>query len=397
MKIVVRAGALATALDFVIGALATKAYVPALAGARINADACGATVGATDGEQYASATVADAVVENPGLIVLQAAALAGIAGGFATDAVLQITADQKVATVRCGQSRYRPALRPVSYFPPPFTIDTPVCSLILSRAEAQSLLGCTAFAASTEVSRCYLNGTHLHESDGAFVACATDCHRLARRAVPMPEHTGTWPEKGITVPNKAIKNINALVKNAADVEIVVGAPATARGSATLITARAGGNTLTSKLIDGTFPPYENFIPVPSNNSTFIDRADLINAVSRAAAVSTDQGLCLGITWSRGDTAVRLCLTRAVDAVIDEVRAETRGAARVALSATLLLEQLDAISGDTVRLDPGNHPGTPVLITDPTDATFLSLLMRMAWLAPAAEPVRQVGSSIATRP
>jgi hypothetical protein len=28
---------------------------------------------------------------------------------------------------------------------------------------------------------------------------------------------------------------------------------------------------------------------------------------------------------------------------------------VALSATLLLEQLNAISGESLRLDPGNHP------------------------------------------
>jgi hypothetical protein len=53
----------------------------------------------------------------------------------------------------------------------------------------------------------------------------------------------------------------------------------------------------------------------------------------------------------------------------------------------LVEQLNVVSGENVRLDTGNHPGAPILITDPTDATLLSLLMPMAWLAPALEPVR----------
>ena len=182
--------------------------------------------------------------------------------------------------------------------------------------------------------------------------------------------------------------INKLAKTAETIELTVGGPVRASETVTLITIRAGGRSLTSKLIDGTFPNYEQFIPAPSSNSALIDRADLVGAVRRAAAVSADEALCLGITWSNRDTSVQLCLTRAVDAVIDEVAAETHGAARVALSARLLLQLLDMIRCDTLRLDPGNHPGTPVLITDPADTTFVSIIMPMAWLAPALESVRK---------
>jgi DNA polymerase-3 subunit beta len=254
--------------------------------------------------------------------------------------------------------------------------------------ELRNLFGRTAFAASTEPTRYYLNGIYLHEAGGALTGVATDGRRLARNGLPMPECVGRWPTAGIIVPNKAVAIINKLVKADKTIELIVGAPAGASEPVTLITARTGGRSLTSKLIDGTFPNYEQFIPAPSSNSALIDRADLVGAVSRAAAVSADEALCLGITWSNRDVSVQLCLTRAVDAVIDEVAAETHGAARVALSARLLLQLLDMIRCDTLRLDPGNHPGTPALITDPADATFVSLLMPMAWLAPTLEPARK---------
>jgi DNA polymerase-3 subunit beta len=352
--------------------------------ARLEASANGVSISATDLDRYASGTVADAVVEDVGAAMLSTPALTGIAEGFAKDATLTMIVEEKIVSVQCGRSRYQLPIWPIAECPLPLTIDAPACSLTLSRAEAWSLLEDTAFAASTDVTRNCLNGTYLHEHDGAFVACATDCRRLALRTLPMPKHAGTWPGNGIIVPNKTIKIINALIKNAAEIEITVGAPATARGAATLIAASASGHRLTSKLINDTFPNYRQFIPAPSKNSALIGRADLVGAVNRAAAVSTDQGLSLGIAWSKGDKHVQVCLSRAVDVASDEVAAETYGAARVALSARLLLDQLDEIASKIVRLDPGNETGTPVLISDPADSSFLSLLMPMAWLAPAAE-------------
>jgi DNA polymerase-3 subunit beta len=390
MKTVLQAGALADALDFISDALATNAHIPVLGGARLEASARGLIVGASDFDRYASSTVARAVIEDFGAAVLSASALTGIAEGFIKDATLTIIADEKSASVQSGRSRYRPPLFPITDFPPPLTIDVPVCSVTMGRHELRNLFGRTAFCASTEPTRFYLNGIYLHEAGGALTGVATDGRRLARNALPMAECAGRWPTAGIIVPNKAVAIINKLVKTAETIELIVGAPAGASRRVTLITARTGGRSLTSKLIDGTFPNYQQFIPAPSSNSAFVDRADLAGAASRAAAVCSDQGMCLGITWSNGDTSVQLCLTRAVDAVIDEVAAETHGAARVALSAELLLEHLDAISGDSLRLDPGSRPGAPVLITDPTDATFVSLLVPMAWLAPALEPVRKRG-------
>jgi DNA polymerase-3 subunit beta len=387
MKTVLQAGALADALDFISDALATSAHIPVLAGARLEASASGLTVSVTDFERYATATVAGAVVEHCGAAVLSATALTGIAEGFAKDATMTITADEKSASVQSGRSRYRPPVWPITDFPLPLAIDAPVCSATMGRHELRNLFGRTAFAASTEPTRSYLNGIYLHEAGGALTGVATDGRRLARSALPVRECGGRWPTAGIIVPNKAVAIINKLIKTAETIELIVGAPAGASEPVTLISIRAGGRTLTSRLISGTFPSYQTIIPSCSNNWAKIGRATLIAAANRAAAVSTERGLCLGITWSRGDTTVQMCLTREPDSAVDEIPAELHGSARTALSASLLVEQLDAISGENVRLDTGNHPGTPVVITDPADPSFVSLLMPMTWLAPALEPVR----------
>jgi DNA polymerase-3 subunit beta len=172
MKLVAEAGALSDALAFVGDALATNAYIPVLAGARLEASASGLTVSATDFERYATGTVAGAVVEEFGAAVLSATALTGIAEGFSKNAKLTIMADEKSASVQSGRSRYRPPLWPITDFPLLLTIDVPVCWVTMGKHELRNLFGRTAFAASTEPTQSYLNGIYLHEAGGALTGVA---------------------------------------------------------------------------------------------------------------------------------------------------------------------------------------------------------------------------------
>ncbi len=145
------------------------------------------------------------------------------------------------------------------------------------------LIDRTRFAISTEETRYYLNGIFLHAAEGAdgpmLRAVATDGHRLARVEEPQPEGAAGMP--GVIVPRKTVNELRKLLDEAnEDVEIGL--------SDTRIQFRAGPTTLTSKLIDGTFPEYERVIPKDNDKILRVGKRDFSEAVSRVAAISSER-------------------------------------------------------------------------------------------------------------
>jgi len=147
----------------------------------------------------------------------------------------------------------------------------------------RDLIDRTRFAISTEETRYYLNGIYLHaaESDGQMVlrAVATDGHRLARVEEPLPEGAGGMP--GVIVPRKTVLEVRKLAEETQDeVEI--------RLSETKIRVTIGTVSLTSKLIDGTFPEYERVIPRGNDKVLRVGKKEFAEAVKRVSAISSER-------------------------------------------------------------------------------------------------------------
>ena len=153
----------------------------------------------------------------------------------------------------------------------------------LTALALRGLIDRTRFAISTEETRYYLNGIYLHASDGAdgrvLRAVATDGHRLARVEEPLPEGAGTMP--GVIVPRKTVGELRKLLEEATgEVDCAL--------SDTRIQFTVGNVTLTSKLIDGTFPEYERVIPRDNEKILKVGKKDFAEAVARVAAISSER-------------------------------------------------------------------------------------------------------------
>jgi DNA polymerase-3 subunit beta len=147
----------------------------------------------------------------------------------------------------------------------------------------RGLIDRTRFAISTEETRYYLNGIYLHavESDGVKMlrAVATDGHRLARVEEALPEGAETIP--GVIIPRKTVAELRKLLDEASgSVEIGL--------SDTRIQFKVGTITLTSKLIDGTFPEYDRVIPRDNDKVLKVGKKDFADAVARVAAISSER-------------------------------------------------------------------------------------------------------------
>ena len=117
------------------------------------------------------------------------------------------------------------------------------------------LIDKTQFAISTEETRYYLNGIHMHATQGGATAMlrgvATDGHRLARVEVPCRQAPSRCPP--IIVPRKTVGEVRQLIDSVGG-EVEVGV------SPTRIQFAFDRAVLVSRLIDGTFPDYERVIP-----------------------------------------------------------------------------------------------------------------------------------------
>src|SRR5690606_904429 len=125
----------------------------------------------------------------------------------------------------------------------------------LDAADLKRLIDKTRFAISTEETRYYLNGIYVHTAQGGGAptlrAVATDGHRLAQAELPLPPGAEGMP--GVIIPRKTVHELHRLIEDTSGA-IKVGV------SPTKVRFEIGTVTLTSKLIDGTFPDYGRVIP-----------------------------------------------------------------------------------------------------------------------------------------
>ncbi len=257
--------------------------IPILANAKIEAIDGKLMFTATDMEIAVVEDIA-ASVSRPGSITAPAATLYEIVRKLPDSAELEFEATGEAGQLKLRAGRYSTSLvtLPVDDFPSMTAGQLPYRFRISSLA-LRGLIDRTRFAISTEETRYYLNGIYLHCAEGAvgrvLRAVATDGHRLARVEEPAPEGADGMP--GVIIPRKTIAELRKLLdEDGGEIEIGL--------SDTRIQFKSGSVTLTSKLIDGTFPEYERVIPRDNDKVMRVGKKDFADAVARVAAISSER-------------------------------------------------------------------------------------------------------------
>jgi DNA polymerase-3 subunit beta len=236
----------------------------------------------------------------------------------------------------------------------------------------RGLIDRTRFAISTEETRYYLNGIYLHAAvaDGTRTlrAVATDGHRLARVEEPLPEGAETIP--GVIIPRKTVNELRKLLdEESGSVEIGL--------SDTRIQFKLGTVTLTSKLIDGTFPEYERVIPRDNDKVLRVGKKDFSDAVARVAAISSERSRPVKLSLARdlltlsAASAEQGSATEELDG--DRVKYDA-GPLEIGFQARYLNDITDQIT-DSVefRFADGS---APTIVQDAADGSALYVLMPM---------------------
>ncbi|SDH12637.1 DNA polymerase III subunit beta [Roseospirillum parvum] len=272
-------------------------------------------------------------------------------------------------TLRSGRSRFALAALPAGEFPA-MSSGAYGHTFSLAAGELRSLIDRTRFAISTEETRYYLNGIFLHAADNGGVAVlravATDGHRLARVEMPLPEGAAGMPS--VIVPRKAVAELRKLIDEADD-DITVSL------SESRIRFAFGSATLTSKLIDGTFPDYERVIPTDNDKLLEADCKLLHQAVDRVSAISSEKSRAIKVSLEKGSLTLSASSPEAGSAV-EEIEAGYEGPPlEIGFNSRYLLDILQQVDGDAARFAIADN-ASPTVVQDVADQTAVYVLMPM---------------------
>lgn len=366
MKITLERSTLLPALTHVHRVVERRNTIPILSNVLIRAKGQFITFKATDLDMDVTETV-EGHVEVEGAITVPAHLLHDIVrklpeGGQVT---LATDADSPLIRISSGQAKFQLQTLPENDFPDISADELPT-QFALTAQDLKRLIERVQFAISTEETRYYLNGIFVHTKNNALRAVATDGHRLARADMASPHGSENMP--GIIIPRKAVGEIQRLLENTEDLVHLSLSDAK-------IELKIGQVTLTSKLIEGTFPDYERVIPSGNDRALTVDKSEFSRAVDRVSTISTERSRAVKIGLEKD--RIEFTVTNpesgtANEAVTASYDAE---ALEIGFNARYLLDIASQIAGENIAFKFGDA-GSPCIIEDSSDKSVLYVLMPM---------------------
>ena len=371
MKFTIDRADLLRSLNHVHSVVERRNTIPILANVLLRADKDSISLTTTDMDLEIVDSVS-AKTTTPGATTVPAHTLYDIARKLPDATSVEISGGDgdSTLTVRAGKSTFRLGCLPTEDFPKMGSSDKFAYSFSLPAADLRMLIDRTRFAISSEETRYYLNGIYLHaaESDGVAVlrAVATDGHRLARFEMPLPEGAKDIP--GVIIPRKAINEIRKLIDVAGDT-IEIGL------SDNKLRFSFDHVTLTTKLIDGTFPDYERVIPKNNDKVLEVNPGSFASAVDRVSTISSEKSRAVKLTLG-GKTMTLSANSPDSGSASEEIEIRfNSGPMEIGFNSAYLMDVTRQIEGEGCRISLSD-PASPTIIQDISDPSSLYVLMPM---------------------
>jgi DNA polymerase-3 subunit beta len=371
MKFTIGRADLLRSLNHVHSVVERRNTIPILANVLLRAEKDALSLTTTDMDLEIVESVA-AKVATPGTTTVPAHTLYDIARKLPDEATVEVSSGSGDTTllVKAGKSTFRLGCLPTEDFPKMGSADKFPYTFALPAADLRTLIDRTRFAISNEETRYYLNGIYLHaaESDGVSVlrAVATDGHRLARFEMPIPEGAKGVP--GVIIPRKTVNEIRKLIDEAGDVISVSLSDNKVRFTFDHI-------SLTSKLIDGTFPDYERVIPKNNDKVLEVNPSLFASAVDRVSTISSEKSRAVKLTLG-GKTMTLSANSPDSGSASEEIEIRFNATPmEIGFNSAYLMDVMRQIEGEGCKLSLSD-PASPTIIQDNADASSLYVLMPM---------------------
>ncbi len=370
MKISIERATLLKAVSQAQSVVERRNTIPILANVLIEAEGENVSFRATD----LDIEVVDralAQVERAGATTVSAVMLHEIVRKLPDGALVSLNDDPRTGrlTVEAGRSTFSLATLPREDFP--VMASSEYTSNFAAKAgDLKRLFEKSKFAISTEETRYYLNGVYMHVAEGEagrVLRCvATDGHRLARVDATLPEGAEEMP--GVIVPRKTVGELRKLLDDD-EMQIAISV------SETKVRFATPEISLTSKVIDGTFPDYTRVIPAGNTKRLEVDANDFAKAVDRVATVSSERSRAVKLMLEEDKLTLSVNSPDSGNATEELVVAYGDERLEIGFNAKYLLEIASQIDRENAVF-MFNTAGDPALVREGNDTSAVYVVMPM---------------------
>jgi DNA polymerase-3 subunit beta len=233
-------------------------------------------------------------------------------------------------------------------------------SLVLPARVFRQMVARSAFATAKEKMRYALNGVLILLEDSKLQMVGTDGRRLAHNLAKVENPGGA--KVRVIVPTKGVNQIAKMIEEDEEtLEIAI--------AGNTLFARSRHSVVTVRLVEGTFPNFEEVIPVNCERRAKLNRMAFASAVRRAALLTSREAQSVKFSFSEGRLALAARAADVGEANV-EMEIEYEGApAEVAFNPVFVLEGLAIMEAETVAFEFRN-PNSPARMMDGQSFTYV---------------------------
>ena len=287
MKFVVERDALVDAVNWVSKSISNRPITTALLGIVIDV-ADEITLSGSDLETSAKAKF-NAEISQKGKVLVPGKLLAEISRSLPAKPVTFNLEGSRVL-VTAGSAKF--TLPPLPLAEYPTLPELPPTSGSLNSDLFATAVNQVAIAAGKDDSLPTLTGVFVEINKNQITLAATDRYRLAVREL-------TWSAQDANIETTSLLRARTLAdaaKSLIGTSQVTIALAPANTNEKLVGFISEGKTMTSRVLDGSFPPFRHLLPTESTADAIIEVAPLLDSVRRVALV-TDKTVPLRLNFS----------------------------------------------------------------------------------------------------
>ena len=372
MKVRIGREELLTGLQRVQGVVEKRNTMPILSNILLEAKHDGAEIVATDLEIGMRGLYKATVLEAGG-VTISARKLYEIIKELPSGEIELTSGDNNWTTIQAGKSQFKVVGLPSGDYPALPSIEreglTP-----LAGAGLLELIRKTLFAAGDNDARYILNGllvslTTTEKKTTLLRLVGTDGHRLAvaEREVGTPNAKQPAQDIKAIIPKKAAQEMRRLLEEGGDEEPLIGF------TKNLMIFRKSGLLLTSRLMEGNYPNYQQVVPKESGKRIAVNRGLLESALRRVSVLSKDKANAVKVTFAPGGMTLFSSNPDYGEATEELVARYEGEALNTGFNARYLLDALSVMDGESVSLQMDTAL-SPCLIQEAESPGFKCVVM-----------------------
>ncbi len=369
MKIVTSKDALLKGIQAVQNAVSTKATLPILSHVLLDAKKDAVRLVATDLEIGVSVTIEGEVAEE-GAITLPARKFSEIVKELPSQLPIHIAMKKaQSVSIESGKSYFKLNGLSKEDFPqlPEFPTNLKAIDAAkLPQKLLKHMIQLTSFAMSHDETRYVLNGILFSFKEKALKMVATDGRRLAIIEKAVPE-MGQLRRDAI-LPMKTIQELNRNLSDTGDVIFSF--------KENQLQVNLGAITISSRLIEGEYPNYEQVIPKKTKEELKIGTQEFLQATRRASILTNQDSQSIKINIIK-DKMILTKNTPELGEVREELDVDYKGGElAIGFNPAFLIDVLKNLEDPDVRFG-FIDPEKPAVIKSGEDYMYIVLPMQVA--------------------